>query len=692
MAENINQFFMNYLLTSLLRKIEVPGSYHERVRTIKTMLEDDVSGLIDVLMDFSIESATVNYRIETDNPNLTEILNNWLEKINFDIPEVPTGINAVAEEYFKERWKSSSFPILKISKWEDTGNNLIVPSRMFIVDGESIHAQSKSDSDIIRVSNYNYYLGNTDGAEKLGKNCIITKPFGRWFDKYPTPYLIKRGCYHNWKIISSLKDKESALLDQVIPYLLSIKKGTDNLATNLNVHYNDDQLKEVLSDFQKLISDYEELSSRKKALARATNFDEKIEHLIPDLGAMFDNKLFEVAEKNILSGLGFIDIAEAVTASRRDSVLNPKPFIQETRKGVTDFKTILKELAFKIIEENKSKHKKWANVNVRIVSSPILGFMTDKFKERIRQCWDRGKISNQTAIEVIAEVDFETEVKRREQESKDGIDLTMYPNITENKEGISIDVPGEELSNSPDKKEVEKDEIPDSKKGNEKQNFKSMKNFDIYTEDLEVSTYNPVITENYVRFRQLDPKKIQNDSFRTLTISERKGIKVIYGRQEGEEKDSIQSYLFAKEKWDEKKGKEWIEKHNTKVIELVGAPYKTIKQLPSKVSENMSIDLSRNWLKIFNKAYNVYDNETLAFRVAWSAIRKIAKQKNGKWIRKAIKKDNNKKPASAKITKEILYEAMEQSEKDCIDEVFNFKKLQTDEKKKSLFQKLLGNK
>jgi len=73
---------------------------------------------------------------------------------------------------------------------------------------------------------------------------------------------------------------------------------------------------------------------------RATSFDEKVEHLIPSLMNIFDPKLFTVAEKGILGGMGFLDIAESVSSSRKESVLNPKPFIEETKSGVEGLKNI----------------------------------------------------------------------------------------------------------------------------------------------------------------------------------------------------------------------------------------------------------------------------------------------------------------------------------------------------------------
>lgn len=587
MNHNNEGMFMNYVLSSLLKKVSIPGDYHGQVRACKEIGMDDVSGLVDVLTDFAVESASVDYNIETDNENLTKLLKQWLDRINQDYLGIPTGINPLAEEYFKERWKTSSFPILKMAKWEELGaSGLIVPTKMFFVDGESIRATDKDeDSDNVKLVNYDYTLGEN---ERLDKNVIITRPFARWTEKYPIPYLIKRGIYHNWKIIKSLKGKEEEILDQIIPYMMLVKKGTEKLYTEKNISYSEDKLKEVITQLQGALDKYNEFDSKKKMMVRATNFDETLEHLIPDLKVIFDPELFAVAEKAILAGLGFVDIAEGTTASRRESILNPKPFIQETKKGVKDFKQIIKELVLIIADRNK-KNKKYMASKIRVTSSPVTGFMTDKFKERIRQCWDRGKLSNKTAVEIICEVDFETEVKRREQEAKDGIDAIMYPNVTDNKEGVGFDLPPSQKVDIEDQPDVKTDPV-------EKKNFKSS-------------------------------------------------------------------------------------------VELEGAPFKHIKDLPDKVKKNTSIEIQRIYLTIFNRAFQTYDNDAVASRVAWSVISKIAKKnKKGEWVRKKKKVEGKMKEVI--LSQGILEESIAQIEDEIVKEAFDMKALTISEEKKKLLSKL----
>lgn len=69
------------------------------------------------------------------------------------------------------------------------------------------------------------------------------------------------------------------------------------------------------------------------------------------------------------------------------------------------------------------------------------------------------------------------------------------------------------------------------------------------------------VTENYIRIRVKDPGAFEEDSFRTIALSEEEGIKAVVGKLSGESKTTVQSYLFDKEKWDEEKAKAWVEEH-----------------------------------------------------------------------------------------------------------------------------------
>jgi len=459
--------FANFVLSMMLKKITVPGDFHAQTDAVKGFLKNDVTGLADSLTDFAVEAANVKFGVECDNTELTKKLNSWLNNINSDYKgKIPRGINALAKEYFKERWKSSSFPVLKILKWGEV-DGLAVPTQMCIIDGGSVYSKiiNKNESKKSLLG-YEYYLGQDTSAkgEKLDKGVIITKPFARWFDEYPTPFLIKRGVYNNYKIIQSLKDKQTQILDQIIPYMLLIKRGTEKLAVEGTKVYSQpelDKIRQDLQDFMDEMRNTNTSTSQVKSPVRTTQFDEEMNHLIPDLTNLFKRDIFLVAERNMLAGLGFIDLVEATSSNRTETILNPKVFIEDVKSGVRDFKNqIVSELVAQILETNRGAHRKYTVVNCRVTNSPVVGFMTEKFKDLIRQLYDRGRISSQTAVEIIAEVEFETEVKRRESETKDGIEEKMYPVVTRNDEAKGID--------NPKKKTPETDEngktIPEEKR------------------------------------------------------------------------------------------------------------------------------------------------------------------------------------------------------------------------------------
>ena len=92
MANTMN---IQLLLSLLLNRTKTPGDFHEQSVAIKQMLSDDVTGLVDSLTDFMVDSACVDISIETGNENLNNILNDkWLFKLNsqFRGQGIETGI------------------------------------------------------------------------------------------------------------------------------------------------------------------------------------------------------------------------------------------------------------------------------------------------------------------------------------------------------------------------------------------------------------------------------------------------------------------------------------------------------------------------------------------------------------------------------------------------------------------------
>ena len=511
-----NGSLINYAISLLMRRVIVPLDYHSQCEAVQEMLVDDVSGLIDSLTDFQVQSASVDFSVESSNNNFSKILKKWLENINKDYRgRLPTGIDELAKEYYKERWKGSSFCALKIMDWARTDGNILVPTKMAFVDGGSIQAEDKdkNENNIKTLSNYNYYLG-TNQKNKLDKNVIFSRPYSRWFDKYPTPYLIKRGVYHNWSIVKSLKKKQTEVLEQILPYLLFVQKGSEALAVNNIKTYSNTELQNLVNDFKELMTEVKTANlgdKNVKTPIRVTQFDETIKHLIPDLTTLFNEKLFANAERSILSGLGFIDVISSVSDSRKESVLNPKAFVVETKSGIEDFKQIIKQLVFMIQDKNKGKIK-YMNTDFYITSSPVKAFMTDKFKSEARMLWKHGQLSNQSYCELVGEISYKTEIFRREKEAKDGTDVTMRPHMTDNREGVSEDIPGEKpVSEDEDKNG---NPIDDNKK-------EQPEKYEMSKLELEGSPYPTIkslpdsVKEKLSPSKQRAWMKIWNNSYKT---------------------------------------------------------------------------------------------------------------------------------------------------------------------------------
>ena len=644
-------FLANTLFSLLLRKTTTPIDFSSQCLAIKTMLQDDVTGLIDVLTDFAVTSATVDFSIETDSPTFNDICEEWLDTVNIDLGIAPMGIKALASEYFKERWKGSSFAVLQIAKWEKFKNtDLILPTKMFFVDGSSIHAEDINEKNTnLQIDSYKYFIG--ESKESINsKSAIINRPSCRWFDKYPIPYLIKRGIYHNSEIIKSLKNKETEILDQIIPYLLLAKKGSEAL-TLQGKTYSQPELQNIANQFQELMTEMRTTNLGDKQIKtpiRVTNFDEDIKHFIPDLKTIFDTVLFEQAERNILSGLGFIDVIQGISSTRRESTLNPKAFIQEVNAGVESFKDILRQLLV-LIKTKNDTHIKYTNSEFYVCSSPVKAFMTGEFKTSIRALYDRGCLSKKTYIELVGETDFKTEVYRREKEAKDGIDYIMYPQITQNQEAKGIDVQGTNPEGNPQDVNIPLDKVSVEKKNfkmasleeDEPTSYDFINSFDEEV-DLEIAVLktNLRVTNTYLRYRQVEPNKFDEKSFRTVTLSPSKGIKAIVGKIKGAKTTTIQSYLFLKEKWTDKLAKEWLTDHSSAFIatvekyDLITAPYTTLQSLPDYVKK-MSTTKQDAWKNIFNNAFRYMLSKTgdtkiaekYAFRVANSQIRQIKENK-----------------------------------------------------------------
>jgi len=477
--------FLNYLFES--GGISVPKDYHEQCIKIHEMLDDDISGTINTILDYSVNSASeANYRIECsgEKNTLQKLLNLWLDKINIEIRGIPTGLQALSKEYFKERWEGSSFCILRVKDWEKiTINNVTieVPTTMWFVNGASIYvARPKNKS--FKLGSDKFYLDKEQKDEiPSGKNeeIIIQKPYNRWHDQYATPYLIRKGVYKNWLGMKTLQDKSDEVVSKILPYLFLMQKGTERLYIEGEVDYTDDDLKKLVDNFKSQIEKYK--NQKNKVPTHGIPFDQKYEHLIPDLRNILTEELYRQGFRSILAGLGFIDMLE-ITPSRQEDRLNPKPFISEVNSGVSGFKSMLLEVIYLIKARNKSNHRKlFSDAGKIIVVNSPLKINTEKMLDAIRSGFDRGGLSIESYVETLG-FDYTIEKEKRQKELDSGDEDLMYPHLIQNTEKDP------DTNIHPTKPKNEKNEDQNKKKDTPETKTKTAE----LEEDLEIAPYKNV--------------------------------------------------------------------------------------------------------------------------------------------------------------------------------------------------------
>ncbi len=452
-------------------EIKVPSTFKEQVLEVKSVLSSDISGAVNSILDFAINSATVDFTVESNNENLTSFINEWFSKINYSlIGKVPVGIKALSKENYKERWKNSSLLLLR-SQWNNIeigGSTFNLPTKMWFIDGLNIRVEDGEESRIIGEEKYYLKINNQEKDDKLlpatdNELIFVQKPYENWSSLYPIPFLIRRGLYRNLKNYDLINKKSEKIVSKALEYLLLLKKGSENLALkNLpEFIYNAKDLQEVKDKLKEVVLD---MKTSQGTPFYVTNFDTTMEHLIPEYKRILDQSLYTNVEKRILSGLGLIEIIEGTSSSRREAILNPRPFIKEVESGVNDFISLLEDVMKVIIDRNVKNHPKLfgENANIQLHYSPIRDFINDSIRDHLRSMYDRGVLSKETYGEVVGGVDIDIEVKRRKSETKEDLDEIMYAPVIQNTENKPADI-------TPFKKS---DSIPVKKQGPEAKNFK----------------------------------------------------------------------------------------------------------------------------------------------------------------------------------------------------------------------------
>lgn len=444
--------------------ISISSAYHEQMKQINLLLRNDESGLINSVLDFMIHAASVPMLIETKNENFDKLLKTWQnDLLNADIGmDIPRGLDSLSSEYFRERWKSSFIGLNIVWKdYEIGGEKWSLPSTMYFLDGASIYPENKTKT----LSGTKYYLDNNKtielkSGEKSNKTVLIRKPFNSWYELHPTPYLVKRGVLYNFLVKKAITSKQADVVSQIIPYLLLLRSGSDKLA-ELEMLASSDDLKEFKESLISAVKDHNQTGEFGKLVA-SLNYDTQLEHFIPDLTKLFDEKIVKSVNKNILAGLGLIELV-GFSKNREEAILNPKVLIEEVKDGVNDWSLMLDEVTKQIAERNEKNHSRLVKNDISVIPGTIKAFLSDEGKRFLMSLHDRGLTDTEGFIDDVADKKINTVLDRRDKERKNDYEVRLYPRKVTNLEQYGNTEDNPENDPSEKEKQGKKPGSPESK-------------------------------------------------------------------------------------------------------------------------------------------------------------------------------------------------------------------------------------
>jgi len=420
--------FKDLLALLLSFKLSPPPSYKEKVSECRKILSNDLTGLISPIIKFAIVSASkVKFRIRTNNDNLDELLENTLEKINSEfVGKINIGLDALKKDFFRSYWESGM--VLVRVHFNDV-DGLLLPVRAFVVDSASVVVEG--DEKVFGDFSYSIENGNSEVKRLVNNeaNHYFVYKDCNMYKKYPTPPLIARGIYANYQIKQNVKLLQTDYLRKVVSLLWVILKGD-----RTNPKFKKEDAEKIVQQLQQVLKEAKDIADiEKKIPALVARYDTQIDIKTPEMESMLTENITRSIDKDILTGLGFVTVVEGLS-TRRDIVLNPKPFIHSVLDTVFMFKQFLKDLVYVIAQKN-AEHQKYfpTNFKYRIVTTPLNSFWTDDMMDIMRVLSDRGLLSIKTTLENF-DIDFEEERRRREKEAEEGDEIVFYPRVLQNLE------------------------------------------------------------------------------------------------------------------------------------------------------------------------------------------------------------------------------------------------------------------
>ncbi len=655
---------------NIVVKTDFPG----QVEQIDNLLANDTTGLVSTMVDFMVHSATVSMKIETQNEPLNKLLKKWQTDIlnrNVNI-DIPGGLRALSTQNYKERWRSSLLALKVIwgtVKFENQGT-FIVPKKMWFLDGASIITKS---SGALNTRSFSVKVkGKTVNLKNGLKDSIfIRKPYTAWHDDKVVPYLTQRGTVFNALIKEAIVQKQSDVIESIIPILLQLKAGSDELALQgLNVSEEAfKKLKQGLIDAKDKFDQNHNFGD----LIASLRHDVNLEYLIPDLVKVFDPIILKSTDRNLLSSLGLIEL-QGFSSTREEAILNPKVLVEEVTDGVLDWSNLLQDVMVEMMIRNKEKHPNLANNEIQVIPGTIKAFITDEMRVMFRSMYDRGVISKQNFVEDITNLNFEVQVNRRTNEDTDNLQKIMKPPVIQNIEkDIDPLIDDQNLEDQNKKTDTPETDTFNSdilrsyfaREHLRRRRKKKKKCPDKDNPDCPSTT---TYSKDVIMTPDDLPEEIKKLSFPAqLTYFMTYNTAVDIDDKSPEEAhklamDSIQIFIT----FDKKKtvGKEKIIGDKSEEKEIISI-FKNIDELPDNVKNVLPIPAQMIWMKVFNSIFEETSDEVRAIRGAWSEVGKQYEKDpdKKKWVKKASLEDykSEMSPYAYKLFTEMYDVALEHS-------------------------------
>lgn len=450
MANNQSELLLHNLFNLFINRFgaasKIPGEYNQKMAMINDILSNDYTGLVSTIMEYMIKSGTVDFQFSCTDAKLRKSLEAWEKNVNAGLAvDIQRGLRAVTAQYLRERWKSSFIGMKVVWAKE---NGLIIPKNIYIVDGSQINV----DGDTSVLGGYKYSLGKNkakltpSGSESL----LIRKPFNSWYDRYPDPYLVKKGVLYNALLKKELLKKQGDILEAILPYMLAIKAGNEalnkigQLPTETELNALADQVKEIKEEYNSRL--------QSKGMIGAFPGDVSFEHIIPDLTKFFNESIVKPIDRNIMSAMGMIELT-GFSKNREEALLNPKLLVEEVKEAVADLTLMYEDIMIEFVKRNAALKDK----QIIVMPGTIKSFITDNMKLLARSAYDRGLISKKRFDEDYLELNFEAEVQQLDLEKRRNLQVRMFPPVIMNQDVNTVPdaqpVPPEAIVNkSPEKK------------------------------------------------------------------------------------------------------------------------------------------------------------------------------------------------------------------------------------------------